>query len=192
MDRKQLESMAASNHYMRGLLVLPLAVVLVTSALGNMAWGPFASFWSVAASWVAAAAAYAVALRYYNDTYGRSLPKVGVRGVVGTAAAIVVMGAAPALVTASDLPLNGMALAWAVVALGYYGMTVGLRPHHLAIWGAVLMLALVPLWGDPRTTDAYNFGLLIVAAGMALSGVFDHILLVRTFESRFEPSDARA
>lgn len=191
MDRKQLESMAAGNHYLRGLLLLPLAVVLVTSSLGNMGWGPFGRFWTVPATWVAAAATYALVLRSYNDTYGRAVPKLGARGAAGIAAAILVMGGGPALVQALDLPLNGMALAWAVVALAYYGLTVGLRPHHLAIWGAVLVVALIPLWGDPRTTNTYNVGMLVAAAGGTLTGILDHLLLVRTFGSRLEAEGAR-
>ena len=191
MDRKQMESVAASNYYLRGLLVVPVGLVLVTSALGNMEWGPFRRLWTVPASWVVAAAAYTLILRYYNDTYGRAQPKVGARGVAGIAGAIVVMGGLPAVVQALDLPLNGLALGWAVVALAYYRLTVGLRPYHLVIWGATLVVALVPLWGDPRTTNSPNVGLLIVAGAVTLTGVFDHRLLVRTLGSRPETTDAR-
>jgi hypothetical protein len=93
---------------------------------------------------------------------------------------------------ALDLPFNGIALSWAIVVLAYYGLTVGIRPHHLVIWGAVLVAALVPLWGDPRTTSTDNVGLFIVAAAVALTGVLDHQLLVHTFGSRLEASDARS
>lgn len=191
MDREHLESMAAGNHYLRGLLALPLGLVLVSSALGNMEWGLFRHFWVVPACWAVSAALYAVLLRWYNEVYGRSVPRIGVRGAVAIVAAIVVMGGGPALVQVLDLPLNGIALAWAVVALVYYQRAVGLRPHHLAIWGAVLVVALVPLWGDPRTTNTSNVGLAIVAAGVVLTGIFDHLLLVRTFRPALEASDAR-
>jgi len=31
--------------------------------------------------------------------------------------------------------------------LAYYAILVGLRPHHLVIWGAVFVAGLVPIWG---------------------------------------------
>jgi hypothetical protein len=192
MDRKQLETMAASNHYLRGLLALPVGMVLVVSALGNAQWGVFRGFWVVPVCWAVAAAMYLALFRYYNDAYGRRQPRFTARGALGTVAAIVVMGGGPALVQALDLPLNGIALAWAVVALAYYGLTVGLRRHHLVIWGAVLVVALVPLWGDPRTTNTANVGLLLVAAAVMLHGVFDHQVLVRTFGPPLQASDAGA
>src|SRR3954447_22683858 len=192
MDRKQLETMAASNHYLRGLLGLPVGMVLVVSALGNAQWGVFRRFWVVPICWAVAAAVYLALFRYYNDAYGRMQPRFTARGAMGTVAPIVVMGGGPALVQALDLPLNGIALAWAVVALAYYGLTVGLRPHHLIIWGAVLVVALVPLWGDPRTTNTANVGLLLVAAAVMLHGVFDHQVLVRTFGPPMQARDAGA
>jgi len=36
MERKQLESAAASNHYLRGLLAIPFGIVWVAAGLGNM------------------------------------------------------------------------------------------------------------------------------------------------------------
>jgi hypothetical protein len=191
MEREQLESLAAGNHYLRGLLAVPVALVLMSSALGNMEWGVFRHFWVVPACWAASAALYAVLLRWYNEAYGRAVPKMGVRGAVGVVAAVVVMGGGPALVQILDLPLNGIALAWAVVALVYYQRVVGVRPHHVAIWGAVLVVALIPVWGDPRTTNTSNVGMLLVALAAVLTGIFDHRLLVRTFGPPLEAADAR-
>jgi hypothetical protein len=192
MDRKQLERTAASNHYLRGLLALPVGMVLVVSALGNVSWAVFRELWVVPVCWAVAAAVYLALFRYYNDAYGRMQPRFTTRATVGMAAAVAVMGGGPALVQALDLPFNGIALAWAVVALAYYGLTVGLRPHHLVIWGAVVVVALVPLWGDPRTTNTANVGLVLVAAAVMVHGVLDHQLLVRTFGSPSRAGDARA
>jgi hypothetical protein len=194
VDRKELESIAASNHYLRGLLAIPVGVVLVAAALGNMEWGPFRRFWTVPACIAVAAGAYALIVRHYNEHYGRALPRMGVRRELGIAAAVVVMGGGPAVVQALDLPLNGLALVWAVVALAYYGTTVGLRAHHVVIWVAVLAASLVPLWPDPRTSNTYNTAMLIVGAAVMLTGVLDHRLLVRTFGSPrgFDVTDSSA
>lgn len=194
MDRKELKSIAAGNHYLRGLLAMPIGVVLVACGLGNMSWGPFRSLWLVPACVLVAAAGYGLALRSYNEHYGRVMPRMGVKGALGVVAAVVFMGGGSVVVAALGLPLNGLALSWAIVVLAYYATTVGLRPYHLAIWGAVLIVALAPFWGDNRTTDTSNFGMLIVGAAVMLTGVLDHRLLVRTFgpskDPRFEISNA--
>jgi hypothetical protein len=187
MDRKELKSIAASNHYLRGLLALPIGFILIASALANMEWGPFRNLWLFPACVLAAAAGYGLTLRHYNEHYGRVLPQMGVRGAAGVVGAIVLMGGGSVVVQELGLPLNGMALSWAIVALGYYALTIGLRPHHVAIWATVLVIALVPLWGDNRTTDTPNFGMLIVGAAVLLTGVLDHRLLVRTFGPSRDP-----
>ena len=70
-----------------------------------------------------------------------------------------------------------------MVVLGYYALTVGLRAHHVVIWGSLLVASLVPLWGDPRTTDSPNFGMLMIGVAAMATGIFDHRLLVRAFGS---------
>ena len=47
----------------------------------------------------------------------------------------------------------------------------------------MLMASLVPLWGDPRTSDSPNIGLIVIGAAAVLTGILDHRLLVRTFGS---------
>ena len=180
MERKQLESAAARNHYLRGLLAIPFGVVWVICGLGNMEWGPFRYLWTVPVGVVLCGVAYLLLMRYYNDNYGRATPKGGPRAVLGFVATLVMIGG-PILVQALDLPFNGFGLAWSVVALGYYAATVGLRAHHIVIWGSLLVASLVPLWGDPRTTDTLNYGLLMIGVAAMATGVFDHRLLVRAF-----------
>ncbi|MEA2826963.1 MAG: hypothetical protein QOG43_1402 [Actinomycetota bacterium] len=187
MERKQLESAAASNHYLRGLLAIPFGVVWIISAFGNLEWGPFRYLWTVPVGFLLCAGAYAVVMRYYNDNYGRVTPKGGPRAVAGVVASLTVMIGGPILVQVLDLPLNGFALAWGVVTLGYYAVTVGLRAHHLVIWGALLVASLIPLWGDPRTTDTPNFGMLMIGVAAIITGIFDHRLLVRAFGSARDP-----
>lgn len=181
MERNQLEAAAATNHYLRGLVALPLGIVLISSALGNMKWGPFRPLWVVPVAIVLAGTAYLLIVRSYNQNYGRVTLQSHPRRVARGFLAMAVMVGGPILVQVLNLPVNGFGIAWGVVALGYYSVTVGLRPHHVAIWGLVVVASLVPLWGDPRTTDTPNVGLLMVGVAMLATGYFDHRLLVETF-----------
>jgi hypothetical protein len=191
MERKQLLAAAAANHYLRGLLAVPLGMVLVSSGLGNMEWGPFRHLWVVPVVLLLAGAAYLLLARYYNDNYGRVVLKTGQsRTIAGSLAALTVMIGGPVLTQALGLPVNGLGIAWGVVALGYYAVNVGLRPHHVLIWGSVLVASLVPLWGDPRTTNTPNAGLLIVGVACIATGIFDHRILVRTFGPARHPENS--
>jgi hypothetical protein len=181
MERKQFERAAAANHYLRGLLAVPFGLLLIVSALGNMDWGPFGHLWVVPAFILLVGGGYLVLTRYYNEHYGRVTLQPRASTVAGMVAAMAVFIGGPLVVQALDLPFNGFGLAWALVALGYYSVTVGLRAHHVAIWGVVLALSLVPFWGDPRTTDSPNIGLLMIGVAAIVTGLLDHRLLVRTF-----------
>jgi len=183
MERKQLESAAAGNHYLRGLLAVPVGAVLVFSGLGNMQWGPFRHLWLVPAGVALAGVAYLLGLRYYNDNYARATPRTGQARSLGALAGVGAMIGVPVLAQELGLPVLGLGVGWGLVALGYYWFTVGLRPHHAVIWGAVLAVSLVPVWGDPRTTDSPNVGLILVGAAALATGILDHRLLVRTFGS---------
>ena len=184
MERKQLELAAASNHYLRGLLAIPFGLLLISSALGNMEWGPFRHLWVVPVAMLLAGGMYLLGVRYYNDHYGRVTLRTGrLRNSLGMIGALAVMIGVPILVQVLDLPQNGFGMAWATVALGYYAVNVGLRTHHVVIWSAVLVASLVPVWGDPSTSDSPNIGLIIVGVAAIVTGLLDHRLLVRTFGS---------
>jgi hypothetical protein len=180
MERKQLEGAAATNHYLRGLLAIPFGLLWIFSGLGNLEWGPFRYVWVVPVAILVAGAAFLLLMRYYNDHYGRVTPKGGPRTTALAALSVAVMVGGPILVQALDLPINGFGASWALVALGYYRINVGLRAHHIVIWGALLVASLVPLWGDPRTSDTLNIGMLMIGGAAILTGIFDHRLLVRS------------
>jgi hypothetical protein len=157
-------------------------MLLIASALGNLEWGPFRHLWVVPVVMVLAGVLYLLGVRYYNDNYGRvTLRTSQVRAIGGGIASVAVLIGGPVVVQALDLPVNGFGVSWAVVALGYYAVNVGLRPHHIVIWGGVLLASLVPLWGDPRTSDTPNIGLLMIGVAAMATGILDHRLLVRTF-----------
>jgi hypothetical protein len=185
MEREQLESAAAENSYLRGLFGVPVGLLAILAALGNWNVGPFRH------SWVFLAAAAVIGLTclpikaFYDTHYGRVTLSAGQRNRATVAVVIMV----PLLVLGSlllrsrtswslDLHVNPTAASIAVAMLVSYAVTVGLRAHHLVICGGLLVAGLLPVWtgGDPS-----NVGLVLAGAAIALSGIFDHLLLVRTF-----------
>jgi hypothetical protein len=54
----------------------------------------------------------------------------------------------------------------------------GLRPHHVAILGALLVAGALPVWDG---ADSANSGLLLAGIAVALTGVFDHRAFLHTF-----------
>lgn len=184
MDRKQLESAAASNHYLRGLLAIPVGVVWALTGLANMGWGPFRQLWVFPVVVIIAGAMFLLVTRYYNEYYGRVTLQVSrARAIGASILPVLVMGGGPVLVQVLDLPINGLAASFTLVALGYYAVSAGLKAHHVVIWGSVLVASLIPLWGDPATTNTMNEGLLAVGVAAIATGIFDHRQLVRTFGS---------
>ncbi len=54
--------------------------------------------------------------------------------------------------------------------LGYYAVTIGLRPHHVVIWGALLVAGLVPAWGSVGSDAKINVGLMLMGAASIVAG----------------------
>lgn len=147
-------------------------------------WGPFGHTWVFFGSALVSVAAYLPITRYYEDNYGRVTPKTRqVRAVVGTPLAVLVMIGGPILVQELELSVNGLGAAWALVVLTYYTLTVGLKAHHVVIWGSLLVVSLLPIWGDPATSNAINVAFLAIGVAAIATGIFDHRFLVRTFGS---------
>ena len=73
-----------------------------------------------------------------------------------------------------------------------YAIGVGLKAHHVVIWGALLLAGALPVWTG---ADPSNIGLVMAGVAVMLSGIFDHRLFVRTFGSpgtRLAERDVRA
>lgn len=192
MDRKQLESAAANTYYLRGLLAIPVGVVWVCTGLANMRGGPFIhpfihpfiQLWVFPVVVILAGAAFRLLTRRYNDYYGRVTRQVSpARAIAESILFVLVMSGALVLAQVLDLPVNGLAASFALVALAYYAVGAALKAHHLVIWGAVLVASLIPRRGDPATTNTLNVGFLAVAVAATATGIFDHRQLVRTFGS---------
>jgi hypothetical protein len=185
MTRGDLHKTAAGLSYLRGLLMVPLGVVLVLSALANWNVGPLRQDWAIPLAVAIAGVAYLAIGRFYGEHYGRMRPSAGQhsRDMRAVAAAVaVVLGGALLLRSSADwsldLPVNAIAVAFAAGMLISYAAGPGIRPHHLAIWGALLVAGAVPLWDG---SDPSNIGLVMAGAAVTVSGALDHLLLVRTF-----------
>jgi hypothetical protein len=185
MDRKTLESAALGNTYLRGLLAMPLALLFLLAALGNWSVGPFGHSWVFLAVVAVLGAAYLLINRYYNETYGRSTPSARQqqRLLVATLVSVVIMIGVSTLLRSRapwslDLPVNPIAVAFALVLLVSFVAGGGVKLHHAIILGALAVAGLLPVWhgGDPG-----NIGLVMAGVAVLVIGILDHVLLVRTF-----------
>ena len=184
MQRKELETAAARYTYLRGLLSIPVGALFVLAALGNWQVGPLRHAWVfLLAALVIGVLALAIS-RYYNEHYGRLTPSTRqqVRAGVGLVLAVALMLGGASLLRSHaswslDLPVNAIAVCFALVMLVSYAIGIGLKVHHVLVWGTVLVAGALPLWDGP---DPGNIGLLMCGAGVIVAGVFDHRLLART------------
>ena len=185
MQRRDLETAAASYSYLRGLLFIPLGGLCILAALGNWEVGPLRHAWVFLVVAAALGLVYLVINRYYVENYGRLSPSTRQQVRAGVAVAIavaVVLGGSLLLRSRADwsldLPVNAVAVSFALVMLVSYGVGVGLKAHHLIIWGALLVTGALPVWNGP---DPSNIGLVLAGVAVMLSGVFDHRVFVDTF-----------
>ena len=190
MERKTLESAAANYSYLRGLLSIPLGILLIMAALGNWNWGPLRHAWVFVACVLAAGLAALAITHYYSERYGRVTPstrqqaRASAAVSIGVALMVGVGFAARSRASWSlDLPVNPMAAGFALFMLSHYALTVGLKAHHIIIWASVLVTGLLPAWGGLGLGDTGNIGLVIAGVAAIMTGIFDHRLLVLTFGS---------
>ena len=185
MQRRELETAAVKYSSLRGLLYIPVGGLLVLSALGNWQVGPLRHPWVFLLAALAIAAVAVVINRYYNERYGRLTPSTAQQvraGIALVLAVALMLGGATLLRSHAswslDLPVNAVAVCFALVMLVTYAFGVGLKAHHVVIWGTVLVAGALPVWDGP---DPSNVGLLLAGVGVIVSGVFDHRLFVQTF-----------
>jgi hypothetical protein len=187
MQRRNLETAAAKYSYLRGLVFVPLGLVFILAALANWQVGPLRHTWAFPVAAVIVGASCLPIRRYYNETYGRLTPSTRqqVRGAVAVALALVVIVGGSLLLRSRvdwslDLPVNATAVTFALIMLISYAVGVGLKAHHVIIWGTLLVIGALPVWNG---ADPSNIGLLLAGVALMISGVFDHRLFVRTFGS---------
>jgi hypothetical protein len=187
MQRRNLESAAANYSYLRGLFFIPLGALFILAALANWEVGPLRHAWAFPPAALAIGVLCLPITRYYNENYGRLSPSTRqqVRGAVAVVVGLAVMVGGSLLMRSRadwslDLPVNATAVSFALIMLISYAIGIGLKAHHMIIWGALLMAGALPVWNGP---DPSNIGLLMAGAAVMVSGVFDHRLFVDTFGS---------
>jgi hypothetical protein len=185
VQRRQLETAAANYTYLRGLLFIPMGALCILAALGNWQVGPLRHGWVFVVVAVAIGLTYLPISRYYNDNYGRVTPSTRqqVRAAVGVVIAVaLVLGGSLLLRSRADwsldLPVNAIAVTFALLMLVYYAIGVGLKAHHVIVWGALLVTGALPVWNG---ADPSNIGLVLAGVALIVSGLFDHRLFVDTF-----------
>jgi hypothetical protein len=185
VERTRLEAAAANYTYLRGLFFVPLGVLPIVSALGNTGWGPLRSTWVFLAVLALVGVACLPINSFYNKHYGtlRASSRQQARAAAAVVVAIaVVLGGSTLLRSRAswslNLPVNATAVTLSLVILLSYAAGRVLKPHHVIIWGTVLVAGALPLWDG---ADPSNIGLAIVGVAMMVNGVFDHLLFVRTF-----------
>jgi hypothetical protein len=134
--------------------------------------------WALAAGVAVIALLWLVIRREYGSRYGsvRPSPRQQTRDALALVLACAIVVGVSVLLR--DLPVNAIAIGFAVaMALGY-ALGPGLRPHHVAILGALLVAGALPVWDG---ADSANSGLLLAGIAVALTGVFDHRAFLHTF-----------
>ena len=183
MDHTQLRSAAAEYPYLRGLISVPAGALFIVAALGNTGWGPFATIGcSCSRCWRSVPPA--AVNRFYNEHYGRVTPSTRqqVKAAAVTVAGVVLMVGLSTLLRSRaswslDLPVNPIPAVFGALMLAYSAAVAGLRPHHLVIWGALIVAGLLPVWDG---ADPSNVGLVMCGVAVMVNGVFDHLQIVRT------------
>jgi hypothetical protein len=183
MERKHLESAAASYFYLRGFLAIPAGAVFILAGLANLEWGPLRHIWVFWVSALVIGVAYLRIVRYYHDNYGRvtfSLRTQARNTITALIGALVVSFGGVQLDMSFDLPVSATAAALALVMLVTYAVSVGLRTYQMIICGSLLVAGLLPVWGDVGPDGRVNVGLMLVGVTIMVLGIFDHGALKRT------------
>jgi hypothetical protein len=197
MERRDLETAAAHVIYLRGLFAIPIGMLFIITGLGNLGWDPLGNPLVFLGSLLALGAAYLGINRYYNDHYGR-VTRSNRQQLRYTIASLILFPAAmvggPILDSSFDLPVSAFAAAFALAMLAWFAICVGLGTRHLIIWGALLVTALLPVWG--ALADKISVAWLPIGVATIVAGILDHRALVRAHgpakDLDPESSDVRA
>jgi hypothetical protein len=197
MERKELEAAAAQVTYLRGLLAIPIGMLFIITGLGNLGWGPLGNPSIFLGFLLVLGAAWLGINRYYNDHYGR-VTRSHRQQLRYTIASFILFPAAmvggPILDASVDLPVSAFAAAFALAMLAWFAICVGLKTHHLIIWGALLVAGLLHVWG--AVADKISVAWLPIGVATILAGILDHRTLVRAYgpakDLNHESSDVAA
>jgi len=185
MHRKTLESTAANYPYLQGLWAIPFGLGTILAGFSNLQNRP-AEPVTLAILAVGVGVSLLISwriARYYRDHYGSVTPTRDrmIRQGIAIVAWVVILfvGANQFLFWSPDSVMCVYASAFALATLAYYAILVGLRPHHVLVWGAVFVAGLLPIWG---TLGADRDPLAMIPLGLTLivSGILDQRLLARS------------
>jgi drug/metabolite transporter (DMT)-like permease len=195
MERRHLESTAANYPYLQGLWMIPLGIGVIVAGISNLQNRPtgIGAIVLILGGLAIAGIACLLIGRYYRDHYGSVTPTRDrtIRQGLALAAwiAILFVGANQALFWSPDGPQCIYASAFALATLAYYAILVGLRPHHLVIWGAVFVAGLLPIWGG-LGVDRDALAMIPLGIAAMVSGLLDQRVLARSIpmstSDRFE------
>ena len=188
MDRKDVDAAVAENSHLRGLYGVPAGLLAIAAALSNSERGPFANPWFILpVALVLALSAWGI-WRYYTNAFGRATPsaKDSTRTLVTLAIGVpaVILGSmflSSRVSWSLDLPVNTTAIAMGLVMLIAVGSTVGVRPHHLLVYGTLFVVGAIPVW--ERGGMSGNTGLFMTGVAIIVGGILDHRMLVQRFGS---------
>jgi hypothetical protein len=184
MKRTELTAAVADTTYLRGLMSVPIGGLFLLTGLGNLGWDWLASPWTYGPCVLLLALAGWRIQLYYNDTFGRVRPSRRMQIAYGGAS----VALAASLIGGSvadfklDLPVSIFAMSFGAAMLISFGLYTGLKRHQVIVWGALLLLGLLPIWGsfDDRASVAW----LPIGVATIVAGLLDHRWLVRRSEAR--------
>jgi hypothetical protein len=186
MDRKGIEAAVAENSHFRGLFGVVGGLLAILAALGNAAWGPLRHDWVFITGVIVLAGLTWPINNFYTARFGRATPsnkqRVRLAVVVVVAIPLVIVGSlwlSSRVSWSLDLPVNTTAVTLGLVFLLSIGASVGIRVHHVVIYGGLVLLGTLPVW--ERGGESGNTGLWLAGIAMIISGLLDHRLLVRRF-----------
>ena len=140
MDRRHLEHAAVSYAHLRGLLLIPVGALFSSRArqLGRRAdLGARRRRRGHRLLWLAIR-------HHYREHYGsvRTSPRQQVRDTLALVLACAIVVGVSILL--HDLPVNAIAIGFAVAMGIGYALGPGLRTHHIVILGALLVAGALP------------------------------------------------
>jgi MFS family permease len=185
--KPRMASVAADYPYLQGLWAIPMGIGTIVAGASNLHWRPeWPWIWILAIGVSLNAVVFLLIARYYRANYGKVKPTRAkeLRYAAAVVAWVVVLfiGANRLLLWSIDSPFCVYASAFALATLVFYAIIVGLKAHHIVIWGSLLVAGLLPIWGGLGVNrDAA--AMLLLGLAFIASGLLDQRLLARSFSS---------
>jgi drug/metabolite transporter (DMT)-like permease len=192
VNRSALETTVANYPYLQGLWTIPLGIMIVVAGISNLQQAP-TGILLLSIFGLGLAMSLGVSLliaRYYRQHYGEVTPTKSrqTRNALALVAWVVVLFVAGSehLFWSPDSPICIYAVAFALATLTYYAILVGLRIHHIVIWGTVIVVGLLPIWGN-LDSNRDPVAMMLLGVVLTISGILDQRLLAHSFGAAMHP-----